>query len=349
MTETEYASGVFETLPVVGVTVGDPAGIGPEIAVRALCEPSLYKLARPLLIGPVTAVEQGLTLCGARQELAKPRTPRRAAFHPSVVNVIEPDGLDLGRYVIGQIQSECGRAAFASIETAVALATAGEIDAIATAPIHKGALKAAGLTHLGVGHTEIFAALAGVGDPLTMFQVETGRGCLRVFFYSRHVSLRRAIELVQAGPLAAFIRRCHAALCALGLPEPRLAVAGLNPHSSDGGLFGDEEALQITPAVNEVHQDDLAVVGPIPADSVFHLAMTGHYDAVVSLFHDQGHIATKTLDFERTVSVTLGLPFLRTSVDHGTAFDIAGLGRASAVSMIEAIKTAARYSGRHPR
>jgi 4-hydroxythreonine-4-phosphate dehydrogenase len=190
-----------------------------------------------------------------------------------------------------------------------------------------------------IGHTEMLGALTGVADPLTMFETLG----LRVFFLTRHVSLRKACDLVTKERLVEYIERCSAALAGLGL-KGELVVAGLNPHCGEHGLFGDEEGREIAPAIAEARARGVAVAGPVGADSVFHLAKIGRYAAVLSLYHDQGHIACKTLDFERTVSLTLGLPFLRTSVDHGTAFDIAWKGEASAVSMVEALLVAARHA-----
>jgi 4-hydroxythreonine-4-phosphate dehydrogenase len=209
--------------------------------------------------------------------------------------------------------------------------------AVVTAPINKESIAAAKVPY--IGHTEMFGAIAGVADPLTMFETLG----LRVFFLSRHVSLRKACEIVTRNRLVDYIARCSSALTTLGLSGP-LVIAGLNPHCGEHGLFGDEEGREIEPAIADAHRQGLLVVGPIGADSVFHLAKTGRFAAVLSLYHDQGHIACKTLDFDKTVSFTLGLPFLRTSVDHGSAFDIAWKAEASAVSMIEALLAAARYA-----
>ncbi|MFZ1327061.1 MAG: 4-hydroxythreonine-4-phosphate dehydrogenase PdxA, partial [Candidatus Contendobacter sp.] len=228
------------------------------------------------------------------------------------------------------------------IEAMARAALRGEVDAVNTAPIHKEAIQAAQVPH--IGHTEMLAALTGACDPLTLFETLG----LRVFFLSRHVSLRQACDLVTKERLLDYIERCHQALDQLGI-SGELAVAGLNPHCGEHALFGDEEVKEVTPAIAEAQKRGFWVVGPIGADSVFHQAKIGRYAAVLSLYHDQGHIATKTLDFERTISLTLGLPFLRTSVDHGTAFDIAWQGKASAVSMIESLLVAARYAPAYQR
>ena len=191
-----------------------------------------------------------------------------------------------------------------------------------------------------IGHTEIVGALTGTENPLTMFQVRN----LRVFFLTRHVSLRKACDLVTKDSLLTFIRDCVKALEVLGVKNPKIAVAGLNPHSGEHGLFGTEEVDHVIPAVETAKARGIDIEGPIGADSVFYQALNGRYDAVLSLYHDQGHIATKMVDFERTISITNGMPILRTSVDHGTALDIAGKGIASPVSMIEAIRLAVEYA-----
>ncbi len=214
----------------------------------------------------------------------------------------------------------------------------GEIDAIATTPINKESIKAGNVNF--IGHTEMLAHLSRTEDPLTMFQVQN----MRVFFLSRHLSLRDACDAVKKNKIKDYIKRSLEALKQLGIKEPLLAVAGLNPHNGEHGMFGDEEVKEILPAVKECVEDGLNVLGPIPGDSVFAMALKGRYDGVLSMYHDQGHIATKTVDFERTISLTIGMPFLRTSVDHGTAFDIAGKGIANGVSMYETIRLAAEYA-----
>lgn len=213
-------------------------------------------------------------------------------------------------------------------------ALAGEIDAMATAPINKESIRLAGSHH--IGHTELIADLSGSNEPLTMFWV---RG-VRIFFLTRHLSLRKAIDAIRNSRIVETVFVIDKLLKDIGIRRPRIAVAALNPHASDGGLVGDEEEDELIPAVKELQEKGINAVGPVPADSVFHQAFSGKYDAVLSLYHDQGHIAAKTVDFYGTVSATLGLPFIRTSVDHGTAFDIAGKGIADSKSMEEAIKAA---------
>jgi 4-hydroxythreonine-4-phosphate dehydrogenase len=220
------------------------------------------------------------------------------------------------------------------IEKAVKYALAGDIQAIATAPINKESIRLAGSKH--IGHTEVIADLSESEKPLTMFWV---RG-VRIFFLTRHLSLRKAVEAVRKEKIVETVIIIDKLLKEIGFKKPRIAVAALNPHASDGGLVGDEEENELVPAVKELQGKGINSVGPVPADSVFHQAFAGRYDAILSLYHDQGHIAAKTVDFHGTVSATLGLPFIRTSVVHGTAFDIADKGIASSRSMEEAIKTA---------
>jgi 4-hydroxythreonine-4-phosphate dehydrogenase len=324
--------------PIIAITLGDPAGIGPEIVVKSLSDPRVYETCRPLVIGDKSVILNALTMCQLKTQVKVITQPEDGKYQLGTLDLIDLQNVDLTQLQIAKVQAMCGQAVFDYLKKAVSLALANKIDAIATAPINKGSLKAAGVEH--IGHTEMLEAFSQTADPLTMFEV---RG-MRVFFLSRHVSLRQACDLVTKERVLNYIIRCTAALRRLGVTDGTMAIAGLNPHSGDDGLFGDEEVLQITPAIEEAKARGYDVVGPVAADSVFHQALQGQYSAVLSLYHDQGHIATKTVDFERTISITNGLPFLRTSVDHGTAFDIAGRGIASEVSMTEAILLAAKYS-----
>lgn len=324
--------------PIIAIPVGDPAGIGPEIVVRALAEASLYQLCRPLVVGDYGVVEHALRQLGLSAQPRSVDRPEQGRYQRGTVDICAVPSIDVGALVMGRAQASCGKAAFAYIEQAVSLAMAREVDAIATAPINKESLKAAGVPH--IGHTEMLAELTGTVDPLTMFEV---RG-MRVFFLTRHVSLRDACRLITRERVLDYIVRATSALKRLGVPAGTMAVAGVNPHAGEHGLFGREECDHIDPAVRQAQSLGIDVVGPIPADSVFHFALEGRYNSVLSTYHDQGHVACKTLDFERTIAITNGLPFLRTSVDHGTAFDIAGQGVASAVSMVEAVRLAAKYA-----
>jgi 4-hydroxythreonine-4-phosphate dehydrogenase len=333
--------------PLVAVTIGDPAGVGPEIAVKACTDKAALAAARPVVIGDRSVIEQAVRITGLKARLngincsGDARSGLNAAsFAPDSLNMIPVDYLGDVPFRFGMVDGRCGKAAFAYIEKAVALARSGTVDAVATAPINKESLRAGGVPY--IGHTEIFAALTETHDPLTMFET---RG-LRIFFLTRHVPLRSACDLVRKARIIDYVERCSAVLKQFGVSDGVMAVAGLNPHSGEHGLFGDEETAEVMPAVEDLRARGFQVEGPVSADSVFHLALQGRYNSVLSLYHDQGHIAAKTLDFERTVAVTGGMPLLRTSVDHGTAFDIAGQNRAGAISMAEAIIVAARYCGK---
>jgi 4-hydroxythreonine-4-phosphate dehydrogenase len=309
--------------PVIGITIGDPAGIGPEIVVRALAHKAVPASVTPVVIGDRRILERAMDATGMRLEFGSGGRPR----------LIDLANVDQ-RLQWGKMQATAGAAAAQFIERGVQEALAGRLDALATAPINKEALWRAGYRHLG--HTEMLADLTRTDDPLTMFQVRD----LRIFFLTRHLSLREAIEQITRDRINSMLPRIDEQLKRLGIDRPRIAVAALNPHAGEGGALGREDQEEIAPAVEGARARGLDVSGPIPADSVFAQALEGRYDAVLSLYHDQGHIAAKTLDFHGAVSVTLGLPFIRTSVDHGTAFDIAGKGIARADSMIAAILAA---------
>ncbi len=329
----------MKDLPLIGITIGDPAGIGPEICVKALMKEEIYKICKPVLFGDEIIIRHYLELLNLDCDLNLIEKPKDGLFEYKTIDLIDLKELkSLKDIEIGSISAKAGRASARYIEEAVKLARAKEIDGIATAPINKEAWSLAGVPH--IGHTEMLGDLSGVSEPLTMFQVRN----LRIFFLSRHVSLRKACDLVKKERILLYIMEMEKALRSLGMEKPRIAVAALNPHGGEHGLFGDEEEREIKPAIKEAQEKGYNVHGPIPADSVFWACLSEKYDAVLSLYHDQGHIAAKTLDFHRTVSVTLGLPFIRTSVDHGTAMDIAGKGIADPISMIEAIKVAAQYA-----
>lgn len=313
--------------PVVGITIGDPAGIGPEIVVRALATDAVRASVQPVVIGDAWVLQRAMAATGVPID-----------FAAGGIRLIDLANVD-HRLQWGKVQATAGAAAGRFIEQAVAEALVGRVDAVATAPINKEALWRAGYRHLG--HTEMLADLTGSPDPLTMFTVRT----LKIFFLTRHLSLRQAVEQITRDRIAAMLPRIDAALRALGYARPHIAVAALNPHAGEGGALGDEDQKQVAPAVTDARAAGLEVSGPVPADSVFAHALEGRYDAVLSLYHDQGHIAAKTVDFHGTVSVTLGLPFIRTSVDHGTAFDIAGTGTARADTMQAAIVAAGLHGG----
>ena len=324
--------------PLIGIPMGDPAGIGPEIVVKALSSKEVYDNARPVIIGDRKVIKNASKFTGSDIDINVINNPSEGIYEEGILNLIDFDNVNMDEFKIGEISGMCGQAAYDYIEKSIELANSKEVAAVATTPINKESLQAAGVPY--IGHTEIFGALTKTKDPLTMFEV---RG-MRVFFLTRHVSLREACDLVTKDRIKDYVKRCKEVLKILGVEEGTMAIAGLNPHSGEHGLFGYEEVHEITPAVLELQEEGYDVVGPIGADSVFHLALQGRYNSVLSLYHDQGHIATKTLDFERTIAITGGMPILRTSVDHGTALDIAGKGIASEVSMVEAILLGAKYS-----
>ena len=325
--------------PVIAVTMGDPAGIGPEIVVKALTDDEVRRLTRSVAIGDSRALAEAARIAGIGARVNSLTEPYEDSFDENAINAIDMKNVSSNKINAGLIDGECGKAAYEYIVKSIELALTGVVKAVATAPVNKESLQAGGINF--IGHTEIFGELTGVEDPLTMFET---RG-MRIFFLTRHVSLRKACDMITAERIIDYVKRCDEALRQLGIQSGTIAIAGLNPHSGEHGLFGTEEMDAIEPAVRELRRLGYDAVGPVSADSVFHQALMGRYACVLSLYHDQGHIAAKTLDFERTISITCGMPILRTSVDHGTAYDIAGKNIASPVSMIEAILVAAKYAG----
>jgi 4-hydroxythreonine-4-phosphate dehydrogenase len=303
-------------------------------------DPEVRDCSRSFLIGDARVFERALSVCGLSTSLNRIAGPEAIADRDGVIDVVHQDTADPAVLQMGKVQALGGEAAYTAIRTSIELAMAGRIAGVATTPINKESLKAAKIPF--IGHTEMFAEYTGATEEMTMFTILG----LKIFFLTRHVSLAQACASMTVAKVTKGIDQCIKALHQLGYDEPHLAVAALNPHGGEDGMFGREEIEGIKPAIAAARARGLKISGPVPADSVFHLARIGRYDAVLSLYHDQGHIAAKMMDFEKTVSVTLGLPVLRTSVDHGTAFDIAGTGKASAVSMIEAIRVAAEYAVR---
>ncbi len=327
-----------DSRPVVGITIGDPAGVGPEISVKTLLEDSIFVLCKPILIGDLGILRETSRQLGINVEFRSVNSPCEVKGERGLVELIDMGNVDLEKLEMGRASIESGRASIEYIEKAVEYALKGEIDAVATAPINKKAINMAGSKY--IGHTEMLAGLCGVKEPLTMFWV---RG-MRIFFLTRHIPLIEAIKAVKKARIIDMSLRVREALRRIGIENPRIAIAALNPHAGEEDLIGREESEEIIPAIKELQNMGLNVSGPIPADSVFHQALERKYDAVLSLYHDQGHIAAKTLDFYGAVAVTLGLPFIRTSVDHGTAYDIAGRGIANPKSLIEAVKLGAVLS-----
>ena len=324
--------------PLIAVPIGDPAGVGPEIVVKALVSETVQEQADVIVIGDRSVMERAIAITGTDLKLHVVEAVEQGDYGKGLLNLIDLKNIDQGSFRYGEVQAMCGKAAYEYIAKSIEITRAGKADAVATTPINKEALHAAGVPY--IGHTEIFGALTGTPNPLTMFETNG----LRVFFLTRHLSLLQMLGQIKKDNIVSCAKECWKALKRLGAAEGTMAIAGLNPHCGEHGLFGWEEVNEISPAVEQLKAEGYAVAGPIGADSVFHQAATGRYNSVLSLYHDQGHIATKTLDFERTISITNGMPILRTSVDHGTAFDIAGKNIASEVSMVEAIRLAAKYA-----
>lgn len=332
---------ISECRPLLAVPIGDAAGIGPEITIKALSGAMVNHISRPLAVGDASILEQALGFPGMpKVRLNYVTSASQGIYEEGIVNVLSLDILQKGEISLGKVSARAGLAAYRYIEQCVDLALKGEVQAIVTTCINKESLRAAHVPY--IGHTEILGGLLGVKDPLTVF-------CLRdllVFFLSRHMSLMDAIRYVTKEHLTDYIHKAYQVLWQLQVQDGRMAVAGLNPHCGEHGLFGREEVEEIMPAVEALQGEGLNVVGPVSADAVFHQGLQGRYQSVISLYHDQGHIATKTADFARTISLTGGMPILRTSVDHGTAFDIAGRGIADGVSLEEAIRVASFYAPR---
>lgn len=324
--------------PLIAVPIGDPAGVGPEIVAKSIASKEVFEAANCIIIGDKAIVENAIRIVGADLKVNVIHAPEEGDYSEGILNLIDLGNVDLENFAFGKVNGMCGKAAYEYIAKSIELANEGKVDAVATTPINKESLRAGEINF--IGHTEIFGALTDTEDPLTMFETNG----MRVFFLTRHVSLREMLDMITKDRIKDYVKRCLKALEKLGVTDGTMAIAGLNPHSGEHGLFGWEEVNEIIPAVEELQAEGYDVVGPIGADSVFHQAALGRYNSVLSLYHDQGHIATKTLDFEKTIAITNGMPILRTSVDHGTAFDIAGKGIVSEVSMIEAILLAAKYA-----
>ena len=339
--------------PLLGITMGDPAGIGPEIAVKALAERHTYDICRPLVIGDYETMKDasekitGLNLGLNRLEEGSLCS---GEYRHGMIDMLDLGNVELSKLVHGRVSAMCGKACYEYIAKAIELALAGAIDGTVTGPIHKDALNKADIHY--AGHTEIYASLTNTAD-YAMMLVE---GDFRVIHVSTHVSLREACERVQKDRIMAVIKLAQDALVRMGIENPRIAVSGLNPHASDSGLFGSEEREQISPAIEAAKSLGINVEGPIPPDTCFSKAKGGQYDIAVAMYHDQGHIPLKVVGFIwdeakkkwQTVSgvnVTLGLPIIRTSVDHGVAFGKAGKGTALADSLLNAITLAVQLAG----
>jgi 4-hydroxythreonine-4-phosphate dehydrogenase len=328
--------------PLIAVTMGDPAGIGPEIVARTFTGPGFRDESRALVVGNPEILERAAKLLELPLRVNEISEPEEAAFEPGAVDVLAVGEVP-GDLPFGELDARAGDAAFRYVERATELASAGRVGAIATAPLNKEAMHLAG--HKYPGHTEILAELTGTEDYAMMLVTDE----LKVIHVSTHVSLREAIERVRPERELAVMRLAHDSLRKLGVENPKVAVAGLNPHAGENGLFGTEDAEYIAPAVEEARERGIEASGPWPPDTVLMRARRGEFDVVVVQYHDQGHIPVKLMGFDTGVNVTVGLPFFRTSVDHGTAFDIAGTGKADHASMRAALELARKLSAAEER
>ena len=324
--------------PVVAITMGDPAGVGPEVIAKSFAHPEIHSQVRALVIGNRGRLEKAARVAGVALEVRPIDKPAEATWQAGVLPCIDaatvPDELPFGK-----LSPVAGEAAYQCIRRAVDLATRGEVAAICTAPLNKEALHAAG--HRYPGHTELLAHLTGTPEVSMMLLAEN----LRVIHVTTHIGLIDAIRKIDAALVERTIARAHALLVRIGIPNPRIAVCGINPHAGESGLFGQgEEARKIDPAIARCRARGWDVQGALPADTLFFRARRGDFDMVVAMYHDQGHGPVKVLGLEAGVNVTVGLPFVRTSVDHGTAFDIAGTGVADERSLLEALRQAAVLS-----
>ena len=330
-----------DTRPLLAVTMGDPAGVGPEITAKALRNPKIGSVCRALVVGDLPTMRRAAEAVGTNVIAAD---PSEMDLDTDDIQVYDPWGRDLADLPIGEVDARAGAAAAKAVIAATQLALDGRVAAIVTAPINKAAINAAGYHY--AGHTELLADLTS-SPGARMLLVAPG---LRVLHNSTHVSLREAIDRVTRENVRHAIGLLDETLRLMAIEKPRLAVCGLNPHAGEGGLFGHEDDAFIRPAIEDARNDGIDVTGPEPGDTVFNRARNGTFDGVVAMYHDQGHVAVKVAGFFDGVNVSVGLPIIRTSVDHGTAFDIAGRGVARADSMEMAIEVAASMaaSARRP-
>lgn len=323
---------------VIGITMGDPAGIGPEIILKALAEDSLSG-TNCVVIGSVEVLEEVLKQdLAPSQEINVINKVSEANFSTGVVNVIDIPLEDIGSFKIGTVQAQAGDLAYRCIEVATSLALDGEISAIATAPLNKEALHLAG--HNYPGHTELLAKLTDTKDYAMVLYTDT----LRVIHVTTHIALLKFLETLNQTRVNTVIKIADEFMKKAGFETPRIAVAGVNPHAGENGLFGTEEIEVLNPCIETMKNEGIDVYGPCPPDTVFLQASQGQYDIVVAMYHDQGHIPLKLMGFYDGVNITAGLPFFRTSADHGTAFDIAWSGKANPESMIKSVELAVKLS-----
>ncbi len=326
--------------PVIGITMGDPAGVGPEITCKMFADKTVYDFSRPLVIGDSGCLNEGMKVSKVSLQLNSIKKASEGKFVPGTIDVIDLHNVDIKNLKMGEPQAMAGKACVEYIKKAVELATVGEIDAIVTCPINKKAMNMGGYKY--AGHTELLADLTNTKD----FAMLLVTGPLKVIHVSTHVSLVEAIRRVQKERVTTVIKLADQALRELGVAHPRVAVAGLNPHAGEDGMFGNEEIETIAPAVEAAKKMGIDVSGPIAPDTIFLRTKKGEFDVVVAMYHDQGHVAIKMLGFELGVNVSIGLPIIRTSVDHGTAYRRAGLklGTGDPTSLIEATRLAAQIA-----
>lgn len=329
--------------PILGITMGDPCGIGPEITAKALFDKKVYEICNPIVIGSGDVLEEAIKICNLSLKINPIEDVKEAKFQYGTIDILDQKNVDVSTLVRGQVSEIGGRAAYEAIAKVIDLAMKGEIHGTITGPLNKEALNLAGYHYSG--HTEIYAELTDSKD-YTMMLAD---GDLRVVHVSTHVSLRDACDRCTKDRVYNVIKLADNACKKLGIESPRVAVAGLNPHAGENGLFGKEEIEEIIPAVGLAQKEGINVEGPLPADTLFSKARGGQYDIVVAMYHDQGHIPLKVLGFQfdheknkwetvTGVNITLGLPIIRSSVDHGTAFDQAGKNTANEESLINAIE-----------
>ncbi len=335
--------------PIIAITMGDPAGVGPEIIVKALSLKETYEKCRPLVTGDANIMQWTIDCLHSELKVHRITTVKEALFELGTIDVYDLNCVDMETFQPGVLQNQCGHAAFVSVTTAIQMAMNNEVDATVTAPLNKEALHNAG--HNFDGHTEIYAHYTDTKKYAMLLADEH----LRVIHVSTHVPLRVACDRVKKDRIIEVTELIHDACKQFGIDNPRIGIAGLNPHASDGGLFGWEEEKEITPAVEELLRRGFNVDGPVPPDSLFAKARCGKYDGCVAMYHDQGHIPFKVVGFQwdketgkmeaaKGVNITLGLPIIRVSVDHGTAFDVAGKGIASPDAMLLSIDYATKMA-----
>jgi len=331
--------------PIIAITMGDPAGIGAEIIVKALSKKDIYKKSRPVVIGSKSVINDALKFIPSDLKLNVIKNIKEIKGEFGTIDLINLNNITLDEFDYGKVSEKAGQASLEYIYKGIDLAMEGLVVAVVTGPIHKEAIKAAGSSY--AGHTEIFASRTKTKNYAMMLADES----LRVIHVSTHVSLRQACDLVKKERILTVIRLADKALKDLGIKNPKIGVAGLNPHAGEGGLFGNEEIEEIIPAIAQAKKEGIDAEGPIPPDTIFSKVIGRQYDIAVVMYHDQGHIPMKVIGFKYNketnkwstmsgVNVTVGLPIIRTSVDHGVAFGKAGEGRANEESMIEAIKMA---------